>query len=390
MGKAPAFQTYAADFYMDTAGWDPYAVGIYWRLLMYEWINGALPTELEELTRIGGAKVKTFNHFWNHQVSSKFSVNGNGKLINRRMEEVRQNQSKYSESRRKNVSVRYKDKPTYEPTYVAHKSYIDPALQSSSSSSTLKKESISHSETKLFLTFYAQQFKNEFGTDPVIEWGKDGKIIKGLLKFIPLENLKNLLNKFFSSEDKFIQKSGYTIGVFKSQLNKLKIGAGTKDGMDLWLTVRRNRMQEKDRKQFAAIMRRLKVTFPTSLDSKDEALRAEVYWEEFSTTLIETFSKAVNDAIAHCSFFPKPTELYEFIKFYAETKYLQGQRVEVDHQLEWMYPTEEGKALAKQYLANIFDVVEKDIMKPKLKGARAKEFEEKRKAAKEKARVILR
>jgi len=138
IGKSPAFQTYAADFYMDTAGWDPYAVGIYWRLLMYEWINGALPTELEELTRIGGAKIKTFNHFWNHQVSSKFSVNGNGKLINRRMEEVRQNQSKYSESRRKNVSVRYKDKPTYEPTYEEHNSYIDPALQSSSSSSTSK------------------------------------------------------------------------------------------------------------------------------------------------------------------------------------------------------------------------------------------------------------
>jgi DNA polymerase III gamma/tau subunit len=109
------------------------------------------------------------------------------------------------------------------------------------------KESISHSETKLFLTYYAEQFKNEFGTDPIVEWGKDGKIIKGLLKFIPLENLKDLLNKFFSSEDKFIQKSGYTIGVFKSQLNKLKISQGTRDGMDLWLTVKEK--QDEKRRQ---------------------------------------------------------------------------------------------------------------------------------------------
>jgi uncharacterized protein YdaU (DUF1376 family) len=138
MNKSPAFQTYAADFYMDTAGWDPYAVGVYWRLLMYEWINDGLPTDPEQLARIGGAKPKIFNHFWDQFVSSKFSVNGNGKLINKRLENVRQNQLKYSESRRKNVSGRYKDKVTYVDTYKEHSPYIDPALQSSSSSSSSK------------------------------------------------------------------------------------------------------------------------------------------------------------------------------------------------------------------------------------------------------------
>lgn len=148
-------------------------------------------------------------------------------------------------------------------------------------------------------------------------------------------------------------------------------------------------MKEEDRKKFALLMRRLKVTFPSNLSDKDEALRAEVYWEEFSNTSIHNFEKAITSAVGKCTYFPKPTELYEFIRFEANTRYLEGQKVEPDHQLEWMMPTQEGKALAKEYLSKIFDVVENDIMKPKLEGKRAKEFEEKRRIAKEKAKIIL-
>ena len=86
------------------------------------------------------------------------------------------------------------------------------------------KESISHSDTKIFLSFYKEKFTECFGTEPQIEWGKDGGITKKLLKTIPLDELKSLLEAFFGSEDKFIQGSGYTIGVFKTQINKLKIG----------------------------------------------------------------------------------------------------------------------------------------------------------------------
>ena len=136
-------------------------------------------------------------------------------------------------------------------------------------------------------------------------------------------------------------------------------------------------------------MRRLKVTFPNNLNDKDEALRAEVYWEEFSTTSIQAFEKAANKAMSEYTFFPKPVELHQFIRFEANKKYLESQKIEPDHQLEWMIPTEEGKALAKKYLGQIFDVVEKDIMKPKLEGKKAKEFEAKRNIAKEKAKALL-
>jgi uncharacterized protein YdaU (DUF1376 family) len=237
MSNPPAFQTYASDFYMDTAGWDPYALGIYWRLLMYEWVNNDLPSDINELARISGSSLKKFDFFWKKNVCSKFQLNGHQKLINRRMEEVRQTQTNYSESRRKNVMHRYQKQFTYVDDMNLHSDY-----SSSSTSSLLNtkdnKTSISHSETKEFLTFYRERFKTEFEKDPVVEWGKDGKIIKGLLKFIPFAELKELLIKFFESKDKFIQNSGYTIGVFKSQLNKLRIGESTKDGIDLWLDVK--------------------------------------------------------------------------------------------------------------------------------------------------------
>lgn len=93
-------------------------------------------------------------------------------------------------------------------------------------------------DTRPFLNFYTEKFKEHFGTEPLIDWGKDGAIIKNLLKIVPFDQLKKLLEDFFYSEDKFITGSGYTIGVFKTQINKLKIGESHRDGMDLWLQVK--------------------------------------------------------------------------------------------------------------------------------------------------------
>lgn len=78
-------------------------------------------------------------------------------------------------------------------------------------------------DVRTFIDFYHHEFENHFGKPPLIEGGKDGAIIKGLLKLIPIEELKELLLRMFEHEDPFIQKSGYTIGVFKSQINKLRI-----------------------------------------------------------------------------------------------------------------------------------------------------------------------
>jgi len=248
MGKAPAFPLYAADFDMDTATWENDEIGAYLRLLLYEWVNGGLPDDTYKLSKIVRESQRKFVEKWKN-LSQKFTLNGNGLLINKRLEEVRQNQAKYSESRRKNVSVRYQDKATYVDTHEEHMKNVCNLSSSSISSSTTKDNNkrIKHiakpqktvsPEVKIFIDFYHEEFKKTFGTPPLIQGGKDGKTIKDLLLKIPLKELKGLLISFFDSEDPFIEKSGYTIGVFKSQINKLKIGSSSRDGTDLWLRVK--------------------------------------------------------------------------------------------------------------------------------------------------------
>jgi uncharacterized protein YdaU (DUF1376 family) len=96
MTKPPAYQYYAADFDEDTASWDCYEVGVYQRLLNYEWINGCLPNEPIRLARIARTSSKKFQKSW-EIISKKFSQNGEGFLVNRRMEEEREKQRKYRE-----------------------------------------------------------------------------------------------------------------------------------------------------------------------------------------------------------------------------------------------------------------------------------------------------
>ncbi len=86
-----------------------------------------------------------------------------------------------------------------------------------------KEKTLSDFPTKTFINLYFESFKTKFGISPIIDGGKDGTTIKRLLSKISFEDLSELLSKFFDSNDPFIQKSGYTIGVFKSQINKLRV-----------------------------------------------------------------------------------------------------------------------------------------------------------------------
>ena len=93
MTNPPAYQYYAADFDEDTASWECDEVGIYQRLLNYSWINGwkpneGLPDDLKRLARIARCSYKKFQKGWTI-ISKKFFLNGNGFLINRRLEEQR-------------------------------------------------------------------------------------------------------------------------------------------------------------------------------------------------------------------------------------------------------------------------------------------------------------
>lgn len=68
---------------------------------------------------------------------------------------------------------------------------------------------------------YHDLFLKRYGAKPNIDGGKDGAIVKRLLKAHGREKVLELLGRFFESTDPFIEASGRTIGVFASVWNKL-------------------------------------------------------------------------------------------------------------------------------------------------------------------------
>lgn len=72
-------------------------------------------------------------------------------------------------------------------------------------------------------------YEKQVGIKYVANFGKDGKIIKGLCEAISEEDLELCMNAFFKSKDPFISKSGYDIGVFKLKINAL-LAEVKKDG----------------------------------------------------------------------------------------------------------------------------------------------------------------
>lgn len=119
--KPPAFQLYAADLLVDTAEWSNTEVGIYLRLLFFEWVNNDLPSDLGRLASMVAEPLGEFQKAWDAVVSQKFIVNGNGRLINVRLEETRKEQNEYRkkqiEAGKRGAAIRWKDRaPTGDPT----------------------------------------------------------------------------------------------------------------------------------------------------------------------------------------------------------------------------------------------------------------------------------
>ena len=98
MSQPPAFQLYAADFYMDTISWSNEEIGIYLRLLLSEWINGPLDFNAKHLAGISQISLRKFGIKW-VKIGDKFVLNDDGKIINVKLEMVREEQKKYREKK---------------------------------------------------------------------------------------------------------------------------------------------------------------------------------------------------------------------------------------------------------------------------------------------------
>lgn len=78
------------------------------------------------------------------------------------------------------------------------------------------------SPVSILQEFYYSEYENQFGVPYPPNWGKDGAIFKDLLKTLDQDNIKNLILTFFKIKDSFVTNSGYSVGVFRSQIAKLQ------------------------------------------------------------------------------------------------------------------------------------------------------------------------
>ncbi len=80
-------------------------------------------------------------------------------------------------------------------------------------------------DVKRFLRTYIAIFKKHTisGDPPPISWGKDGKLVKDLLKVYAYDRLVDLLRQFFHSDDEWIRKTTYSIGAFQAAIGKLLV-----------------------------------------------------------------------------------------------------------------------------------------------------------------------
>jgi len=76
-------------------------------------------------------------------------------------------------------------------------------------------------DVKTFILEWIEIWSQKFRRPYAPNWGKEGKLVKEMLKIHPLQELRKLKEEFFRSRDSFIESSDYSIGIFKTQLNKL-------------------------------------------------------------------------------------------------------------------------------------------------------------------------
>lgn len=168
MSKPPAFLLYASDFDMDTGSWTATQVGVYFRLLMHEWVNGPLPNSMAQLARIARVDVRNMAKMWSAEIAKKFTTDDAGMYVNKRMEDVRQEQLNYRE-RQRVKGIASADKRRLIPSTTVQPS-IQPGGNSSISSSSLKKEKKKNKEP-----FSLPEWIPKEAWDGFVEFRKKGK-----------------------------------------------------------------------------------------------------------------------------------------------------------------------------------------------------------------------
>jgi hypothetical protein len=73
--------------------------------------------------------------------------------------------------------------------------------------------------------FYHDEFVRIFEINPDMDYGRDGQILKVLEEKYGCEKVKELITSFLTSKDKWVSGTDRSVTVFKSQVQKLLVGA---------------------------------------------------------------------------------------------------------------------------------------------------------------------
>lgn len=94
--SSPAFQFYPSDFLIGVALFTNEEIGIYIKLLCYQWVHGRIPPEPNRIARLAATSEKRAL-----QVLSKFESDGEG-FFNARLESERTKQQEYRDKQKAN------------------------------------------------------------------------------------------------------------------------------------------------------------------------------------------------------------------------------------------------------------------------------------------------
>ena len=75
----------------------------------------------------------------------------------------------------------------------------------------------------LLVEYFRDKHKEVLGYPYLVSWGKDNSIMKSVGQIYGNKKIVDIIDMFFKQikTDEFLQKTGATIGIFKSQLPKL-------------------------------------------------------------------------------------------------------------------------------------------------------------------------
>ena len=141
-----------------------------------------------------------------------------------------------SELRKANTTKETQDKSTPGGVPQEELTAVDKPVENSLPDGARKEAAIvsagAASDVRRFLRAYQEQFSKQSarGEPPPLAWGRDGKLVKGLLAQYGYARLLELLTRFFQSEDAWVRKRGYALSCFPALLPTLLMEGGGAQG----------------------------------------------------------------------------------------------------------------------------------------------------------------